>query len=84
MTTWVTTVEPCYERIYKAKTGFLAFAKAASKLLAQAIHEADLADERFGLEEAIGVDRVFLASNSEKRHGHDCRVLRRNSITRRC
>jgi hypothetical protein len=26
MTTWVTTVEPCYERIYKAKTGFLAFA----------------------------------------------------------
>jgi hypothetical protein len=29
------------------------------KLVAQAIHDADLADERFGRDEALGVDRVL-------------------------
>lgn len=29
------------------------------KLLAQAVHDADLADERFGRDEAIGIDRVL-------------------------
>ena len=35
------------------------------RLLSQAIHDADLADERFGREEALGIDRILEGWNKQ-------------------
>jgi hypothetical protein len=62
------------------------------KLLAQAVHDADLADECFGRSEALGIDRILDGWNKEgvpqrrglgKGHGDDRGTLQGNSIKNR-
>ncbi len=45
------------------------------RLVAQAIHDADLADERFGRTEALGIDRILDGWNKQAMTNEE--VLRR-------